>query len=104
MPETTSNSRRSVLATLGVSLLFGLFVIAGLIASVQTGLTWDELREQQTFDVNRHAVEGWLIDNPNPAKALRWYVDRYYGVGFHALAYPLQKLLAPYLEHAIGVD
>ncbi len=84
--------------------LFAALLAFGCLASLQQGLTWDEAREQETFDLSGKALAGLLRGDPAPIDAMQAYRDRYYGVGFHALAYPLQLALRPYVERTAGID
>jgi hypothetical protein len=89
---------------LSFSLLLGVFLIVGGIASLQTGLTWDEASEQEIFRVNVAAVKGLFSGHLEEFNQLQSYGDKYYGIGFHAAAYPFQVLLQPYLARTLGVD
>jgi hypothetical protein len=89
---------------IALALLYTAFLIGGAIASLQTGLHWDDRIEQQTFQANRRAFEGLLDGDLAAARAIHFYRDRYYGIGFHALAYPLQVALQPYVERSAGID
>lgn len=89
---------------IAVSLLLAVFLIYGTIASLQTGLTSDEPVEQGTFDLNLAAVTGLFLGQPEKFNELQSYRDRYYGIGFHALAYPFQILLQSHLERTLGVS
>lgn len=93
---------------LGISLLLGAFLVGGCIDSLQTGLTSDELGEQNEFSYNVGAVKGLLHGTVEGFNEFKPYDitpgDAYYGIGFHALAYPLQVLLQPYLARALNTD
>jgi len=99
---------RSAARKLGVSLLFGVFLVGGSIVSVQTGLTSDELGEQNLFDFNANAVERLFRGHLDGFTQFQsydvTYGDTYYGIGFHTAAFPFQVLLQPYLARGLGVD
>jgi hypothetical protein len=80
----------------------------GSIASFQTGLTSDETTEQDIFSYNVGGVKGLIhgsLDGFNQLKQHDLaYGDNYYGIGFHAVAYPIQVLLRPYLARILSVD
>jgi hypothetical protein len=50
--------KRPVARKFTVSLLFGIFLVFGTIESLETGLTSDELGEQNEFSYNVGAVKG----------------------------------------------
>ena len=104
MPKTISISRRLLVARLGLSFLFVLFIVAGSIASIQTGLTWDEQIEQSTFGIVGNAAKQLAHGDPTAIEGLQGHGDKYYGVGFHALAYPYQLLLRSSVERSFGLD
>ena len=99
---------RSAARKLGVSLLFGVFLVGGSIVSVQTGLTSDELGEQNLFDFNADAVKRLFRGHVDGFSRYQsydvTYGDTYYGIGFHTVAFPFQVLLQPYLARSLGVD
>jgi len=99
---------RSAARKLGVSLLLGIFLVVGTIDSLKTGLTSDELGEQNIFRYHVGAVKGpfhGTLDGFNQLHTYDiTYGDTYYGIGFHALAYPFQVLLQPYLARRLNTD
>jgi hypothetical protein len=97
-------ARRPAAARFALVALFAAFVLAGALASLRVGVTWDEAREQETFALTGAAVDGLLHGDLAGARAIQSYGDRYYGVGFHALAYPLQLALAPWVARSAGLD
>ena len=106
-PAGTSLSR-SAARKLGVSLLLGIFLVVGCIDSIQTGLTSDETTEQDIFSYNVGAVKGLFHGTLAGFDDLKPYDldhgDIYYGIGFHAVAYPIQALLRPYLARTLATD
>jgi len=99
---------RLAVRKLGVSLLFGFFLVGGSVVSVQTGLTSDETTEQDIFSYNVGAVKGLLRGSLEGFNQLKpydlTYGDNFYGIGFHAAAYPIQVLLRPYLARKLAVE
>ncbi|HVT45792.1 MAG TPA: hypothetical protein VMT00_15540 [Thermoanaerobaculia bacterium] len=80
------------------------FIAFGIVLSLGNGLSWDEWQEALTLRMNSRAVAGLLASNPEPYERLEEYQDRYYGIGFHLLALPMQKLLAPFYRSIARVD
>lgn len=78
-------------------LLFWLALAAiyvfGSLAALKTSYVWDTDTEQNTLEINIKAVNGLLHGDRKPYQALLDYQDKFYGIGFHAPAYPVQKLL-----------
>src|SRR5437660_9277475 len=89
---------------LSFSLLLAVFLVGGSIASIQTGLTLDDPAEQVTFRNIIGAVKSLFLGHLDEFNQLQSYLDRYYGIGFYAVAYPFQVLLQPYLARTIRVD
>ena len=89
---------------LGFSLLLGVFLIVGSIASLQTGLMLDDNTEQLTFRTITGAVKSLILGHPEEFSRLQSYWNRYYGIGLYAVAYPFQVLFQPYLARTLGVD
>ena len=83
---------------------FLLFAVLGGLWSLQVGLTWDEQTEQGTFNVIAGAVKAAIAGHPDAITHLQGYQDKYYGIGFHAISYPVQLVLAPLLSKVFGVD
>ena len=67
--------------------------VLGSVAALKTPYAWDTDTEQNTLRINLAAVNGLLHNDLKPYQALLDYQDKYYGIGFHLLAYPVQKLL-----------
>jgi len=99
---------RPVARKFGVSLLLGIFLIVGSVESLKIGLTSDELGEQSEFDYNIGGVKGLLRGTTEGFSEFKRYDitpgDTYYGIGFHAFAFPFQVLLQPYLAHKLNTD
>ena len=67
------------------------YLIFGIILSINTGVSHDELHEQTTWQVNLKAIESFFVDN-NGYEELLVYKDRYFGIAFHLLTQPIQFL------------
>lgn len=65
----------------------------GSFAALKSDYSFDTVTEQKTLRMNLAAVSGLLHGDHRPYDALVDYHDRYYGIGFHAPAYCVQKLL-----------
>jgi len=79
------------------SLLFWLALAAiyvlGSLAALKTPYVVDTETEQKTLRINIDAVSGLLHGDRRGYQTLHDYQDKYYGIGFHAPAYLVQKLL-----------
>ena len=71
--------------------LFVIYLILGIILSINTGVSHDELHEQTTWQVNLKAIKSFFVDN-NGYEELLVYKDRYFGIAFHLLTQPIQFL------------
>lgn len=87
-----------------ISLLLAVFLIGGSIVSLETGLTSDESDEQEIFQINVAAVKSLYLGQPGKFKALQSSDNKYYGIGFHAVAYPVQVLLQSVLKRMLRLD
>ena len=88
---------------LGVALV--VYLALGSVASVGTGLTFDDPMEQSTFQRIVRAAKGLLAGNTAEYnEQLQSYGDKYYGIGFDAIAYPFQVALRPYLSRISHLD
>lgn len=65
----------------------------GSYASLNTNITFDTETEQNSLRININAVAGLLNGDLSGYRTLQDYGDKYYGMGFHAPAYLVQKLL-----------
>ena len=72
--------------------LFVIYLILGIILSINTGVSHDELHEQTTWQVNLKAIKSFFVDN-NGYEELLVYKDRYFGIAFHLLTQPIQFFL-----------
>jgi hypothetical protein len=84
--------------------LFAAFVLAGVVESFRTGLTWDEGQEQKTVHIVAGALQRLAHGDVSGLRALESYSDRYYGIGFHALAVPVQWALGGLLQPFLDTD
>src|SRR5215475_9210820 len=87
-----------------IGLLITVFLIGGSIVSLETGLTSDEFDEQEIFQINFAAVKSLCLGRPGAFKALQSSDNKYYGIGFHVVAYPVQLLLQSPLKRALHLD
>jgi hypothetical protein len=78
-------------AKLVISFLIA-FSLLGLWGSLNSGLSWDDPMEHNLFILNYKAVEGLLNGSKEHYLILAQYFDRYYGMGFHAIAYFFARL------------
>ena len=76
-----------------------LYLIIGVILSINTGISHDELHEQVTWEVNLKAIKSFFIDN-NGYEELLNYKDRYFGIAFHLLTQPIQFLTFEFVGDA----
>lgn len=95
-----AKSLRSLMFIAALVLIYAL----GSYASFKTGATWDTEQEQNTTRVNFNAVKGLLHGDMTAYRTLMDYQDRYYGIGFHVPAYPVQMLLYKSVAKHFGVD
>ncbi|MGQ0622022.1 MAG: hypothetical protein ACT4QA_19235 [Panacagrimonas sp.] len=79
-------------------------VVLGLMLSWNSGLSIDDAFEHDSFEINLSAVRD-LLNGTDPSMArLEAYRDRFYGIGFHALSYPLRAVIAPTFERYQGLS
>lgn len=76
----------------------------GSYAAFKTDFVWDTFQEQNTLRVNFNAVKGLLHGDLTAYRTLSEYQDKYYGIGFHFPAYPVQMLLYKPVATLLGVD
>lgn len=63
------------------------FIPAGIWATLDAGPAWDDIYENEVFLTNLHAVLGLFKDDLSDYQKLISLQDRYYGIGFHTIAY-----------------
>ena len=83
-------------ATRGFVGAWAVLVVIGSFMSVKMGMSWDASLQQETFETVLNTMSLGLQGNPDYALINDWY-GRYYGVGFHFLAYQWHMPLAGYL-------
>jgi len=74
------------------------YFVFGIFSAHQVGITWDEDAEHKTILTNVRAIDGLHQGDLDPFNKLTKYVDRYNGIGFQILAYPITRVVAPALE------
>src|SRR5436305_1231335 len=94
-----SKWRRQLLA-----IVLTVYIAAGSIVAVGSGITIDDPLEQFTFHKIVRAARGLLSGHIDQYKELQSYGDRYYGIGFDTFAYPFQLALGDCLARASHID
>jgi hypothetical protein len=79
-------------------LFLAIYFMLGVFFAPQVGVTWDEDAEHKTVLTNIAAVDSLYRGDLAGFHSLNTYVDRYNGIGFQILAYPLARLIAPLLS------
>jgi|SRR5215472_4611191 len=102
--RATSALQRPAVRRVVISLLLAVFLIGGSIVSLETGLTSDESDEQKIFQINVAAVKSLYLGQPGKFQALQASDNKYYGIGFHVVAYPVQVLLQSPLKRILHLD
>jgi hypothetical protein len=95
-----AKSLRSFMFIAALVLIYGL----GSYAALKSGVTWDTEREQSTLRINFNAVNGLVHGDLTAYRGLMDYQDKYYGIGFHAPAYPVQMMLYKPVAAFLDVD
>ncbi|HVT45791.1 MAG TPA: hypothetical protein VMT00_15535 [Thermoanaerobaculia bacterium] len=85
-------------------LFWCLFTAFGIALAFGNGIGGDEQQEAMTLDVNVEAVTGLLGGDRQAWNRLESWPDRYYGIGFHVAALPLQMALTPIYERVVPVS
>ena len=75
-----------------------IYLIVGISLSITTGISHDELHEQQTWEINLKAIKSFFIDN-NGYEELLNYKDRYFGIAFHLISQPIQFLTFKFVSN-----
>jgi len=95
---------RRTLRLVGIALI-ACYVAFGSIASIGAGLTFDDPMEQFTFRKILRAAAGLLSGNIAEYESeFQSYGGKYYGIGFHTIAYPVQVALQPFLARISHTD
>lgn len=76
----------------------------GSYAAFHTNYTWDTEQEQKILYANLDAVSGMIHGNRAGSRALLDSSDKYYGIGFHAPAYWIQRALHKPVAAVLRVD
>ena len=76
-----------------------LYFILGIFSAHQVGITWDEDAENTTLLTNVWALDGLYHGSLVGINELDTYVDRYNGIGFQILAYPITRIVVTALTH-----
>lgn len=79
-------------------------VFLGFALSWETGFGGDEQFERETLEINLQAVQQFFSGDDPGMSGLGDFVNRYYGIGFHAPSYPVQLLIAPLFERYQGLQ
>ena len=66
-----------------------IFILIGSIASFYTGISHDEMHEHNNWEYNKVIVSNMF----NAISSEINYIDKYYGIGFHFLSQPFQKII-----------
>jgi len=72
-------------------LFFVFYIPIGLWACLHVGVSWDELTEYQTLEINLQAIRGLFSGSLTEYQQLLSYGDRYYGIGFHLVSHAVAK-------------
>ena len=75
-----------------------IYLIVGISLSITTGISHDEIHEQQTWEINLKAIKSFFIDN-NGYEELLNYKDRYFGIAFHLISQPIQFLTFKFVSN-----
>jgi len=67
--------------------LLAIYILLGIWAALNVGISWDEEYELNIFTLNVNSIIGLLTGNTTSYSTLLNFQDRYYGIGFHALAH-----------------
>ena len=84
--------------------MFLVFATCGCIESVCSGLIIDDATEQKTFRTITAAAYSLLHGDIAGFNQLASYDQRYYGIGFYLIAYPLQAAIRPVLAGHFQID
>ena len=87
-----------------MALMFLVFATCGCIESVCSGLIIDDATEQKTFRTITAAAYSLLHGDIAGFDQLASYDQRYYGIGFYLIAYPLQAAIRPVLAGHFQID
>ena len=66
-----------------------IYLFIGLFASFNTGISHDEMHEQNNWEYNKKIVLNFLKNDNFEIE----YLDKYYGIGFHYLSQPFQYII-----------
>ena len=86
------------------AVLLGCFVVIGSTLSVQSGVTIDDATEQQTFQKITGVFQGLLHGDVKDLNEVQSYSQRYYGIGFYVVAYPIQRLSQFLISRSQNID
>jgi hypothetical protein len=80
------------------------YFLLGIFSAHQVGITWDEDAEHTTLLTNVTAINGLYHGDLAGFNKLDTYVDRYNGIGFQILTYPITRIVAPLLTHYTNLN
>jgi len=85
-------------------LIFSILVVGGIFATLHVGPVVDDLFEDAVFRGNLSAVQGLFVGDRSQYDLLMGMNDRYYGIGFHFLAYLFSHLTAGLIPNYLGLN
>jgi len=85
-------------------IFFAFYIPIGLWACLNSGISWDELTEYQTLNINLQAVKGFWSGSLVEYQQLLNYGDRYYGIGFHLASNVTAKFALFINDHLISIS
>lgn len=85
-------------------IFFAFYIPIGLWACLNSGVSWDELTEYQTLNINLQAVKGFWSGSLIEYQKLLNYGDRYYGIGFHLVSNVVAKFALFINDHLISLS
>ena len=85
-------------------IFLAIYFVLGVCLAHQVGITWDEDAEHTTLLTNVAAIDGLYHSDITNFNKLEKYADRFNGVGFQILAYPITRIVAPLLTHYTNLN
>jgi hypothetical protein len=85
-------------------LIFSILVVGGIFATLYVGPVVDDLFEDVVFRGNLSAVQGLFVGDRSQYDLLMGMNDRYYGIGFHFLAYLFSHLTAGLIPNYLELN
>jgi hypothetical protein len=85
-------------------LFLAAYFVLGVCTAHQVGITWDEDAEHTTLLTNIRAIDGLYHGDLAGFNKLENYVDRYNGIGFQILAYPITRIVVPLLTRYTNLN